>query len=204
MITRALIFDLGNVLVNIDFDRVFQAWASSAGLAVEVIRERFEFDDCYQAHERGSIDGRGYYQHVLKLLAADFSFADFCHGWNEVFVEPTPGIAELLGELSGRLPLYGLTNTNPLHRVAWQARYSKILEPLDKIYVSSDLGCRKPEPAIFEIVDQDIGVGERAAIVFFDDTLTNVLGARRHGWTTFQTRTSGQVRAALEALPGLF
>jgi glucose-1-phosphatase len=199
MSVSAIIFDLGNVLINIDFDRVFQGWASSLEQSVDEIRRRFEFDDFYRAHERGEINGHDYYQHVLNLLSVKFSFEEFLSGWNEVFVEESPGMAELLRQLKTQTPLYGLTNTNNLHHNEWVVRYSRILKHVRKVYVSSELACRKPEPEIFKAVDLDIGTVKSDQVIFFDDSLVNVEGARRYGWSAFQTTNSRQIQSILKS-----
>ncbi|TNF97595.1 MAG: hypothetical protein EP297_10375, partial [Gammaproteobacteria bacterium] len=57
---RAIIFDVGNVLIHIDFEKVFQYWASQADIPVDHIRDRFHVDSAYQQHERGEITASQY------------------------------------------------------------------------------------------------------------------------------------------------
>src|SRR5262249_51914286 len=53
---HALLFDLGGVVIEIDFDRVLARWALHAGTDFAALKSRFSFDPSYQRHERGEID----------------------------------------------------------------------------------------------------------------------------------------------------
>ena len=64
----ALLFDLGGVVIGINFDHVFTAWASYAHEPAEVIKERFTFDEFYKRHERGEIDGQQYFSSLRRSL----------------------------------------------------------------------------------------------------------------------------------------
>ena len=53
---RALLLDLGNVVFEIDFHRVFDYWASHAKVEVDQLYDRWSLDDSYKRHEVGDID----------------------------------------------------------------------------------------------------------------------------------------------------
>lgn len=193
---EALLFDFGNVLVNIDFQRSFAAWAETAGVAPQRVAERFSFDAAYCAHERGEIDGEQYFAALREQLQIDLPDADFLDGWNALFLEPLPDMAELLPLLARRWPLYLFSNTNRLHYEYWGARYRPLLTHFSGVFCSHALGERKPERAAFDKVAQEIGVPS-AHIVFFDDLEENVLGAQQAGLQARQVRSSDDVRRAL-------
>lgn len=197
MTVSALIFDLGNVLIDIDFDRVFQSWGQSLGRPVEEIRDSFHFDEAYERHERGQISGEVYLNHLRDSFQLSLTFADFIKGWNEVFLGESQGMAVLLDELNPQTRLLGLTNTNQLHHDEWKERYSTLFARLETIFVSSELGCRKPEPRIFETVQERLGIAKAEEVIFFDDALVNVEGARDYGWRAFQTTSCQQIREHL-------
>ena len=52
---QALLFDLGGVLIEIDFARAFRAWQPISRLSLEEISWTFKFDAPYERHERGEI-----------------------------------------------------------------------------------------------------------------------------------------------------
>src|SRR3990172_1596824 len=94
---HALLFDLGGVIVEIDFNRVFAIWSEHSGMPAAVIRSRFVFDAAYRAHERGEISAAAYFGSVRESLGIRISDAQFFAGWDAIFVGEVPGIAALLG-----------------------------------------------------------------------------------------------------------
>lgn len=192
----ALLFDLGGVLVEIDFQRAFATWASAARVPASQIAARFTFDHAYEAHERGEIDGDEYFAHLRNLLGLSLSTEEFLAGWNAIFVGPLGGIDRLLRQLAQSFPLYVFSNTNPAHRTFWQSRYANLLAPFSGIFCSYDLGARKPSAESFLEVCRRIGILP-SRIAFFDDREENVLGARQAGLNAFQVASAADVRSAL-------
>jgi putative hydrolase of the HAD superfamily len=81
----ALLFDLGGVLVDIDFNRAFGAWANAAQVPASQIAGRFAFDQAYEAHERGEIDADGYFAHLRNTLGLSLSSEELLAGWNAIW-----------------------------------------------------------------------------------------------------------------------
>lgn len=193
---RALLFDLGGVIVELDWNRVFEHWARHGGKDAAALRERFSFDEPYQRHERGEIAAAEYYRALRGSLELDVPDAELELGWNAVFVRVIPETLEMVRSLRGRVPMYLFSNTNPVHYAAWSSRFADALEAFDKVFVSSTMGLRKPARESFEHVARDIGV-PLASILFLDDTLENVDGARAAGMAAVLVRTPQDVRDAL-------
>lgn len=101
---QALLFDLGGVVLEIDFDRVFQAWAARACCDPQTISRRFKFDDAYEQHERGELDAAGYFASLRRTLRLRLSDEDFIAGWSDLYFGPVPGMAAVLAAASERLP----------------------------------------------------------------------------------------------------
>src|SRR5690606_36271441 len=97
------------------------------------------------------------------------------------------------------LPLYAFTNTNHLHRSAWEPRFAAEFAPFRRIFSSADLGLRKPEPAAFHHVAAEIGA-PLDRILFFDDTQENVDAADALGLQTVLVRGAEDVHRALAEL----
>jgi putative hydrolase of the HAD superfamily len=195
----ALLFDLGGVVIEIDFNRVVARWALHARRDPAPIKARFSFDCPYQRHERGEIDVSAYFASLRRSLDIDISDAQFMDGWNEVFVREVPGMAALLRRARARMPLYAFTNSNPAHRQAWLRQYAGIVGYFRTVFVSSDIGRRKPEPGAFHAVAAAIGV-PAPRIAFFDDSLENVEGARASGMLAVHVRSIADVERSLEAI----
>jgi putative hydrolase of the HAD superfamily len=195
----ALLFDLGNVVINIDFERAFAHWASSAGCDPALLRERFSHDEPYQRHEIGQIGIEEYFASLRATLGIDLTHAQFLAGWNAIFIEEVPGIAALLARAAQHLPLYAFTNTNPAHAAYWSEQFPGAVKNFRKVFISSSIGLRKPDAAAFEFVAREIGVPANR-IVFFDDSPHNIEGARACGLQTVLVNSPTDVAAALAAL----
>jgi len=195
----ALLFDLGGVVIDIDFDRVFARWAAHAGCESAAIKAGFRTDQHYERHERGEIDAEVYFASLRSSLGIDLSDAQFHDGWREVFVGERTGMAALLQRARERLPLYLFSNSNPAHREVWSREYARILGLFQRVFVSSDIGKRKPDPAAFLIVAAQMGV-PASRILFFDDALENVEGALASGMQAVHVRSVADVEDSLKAL----
>lgn len=192
----ALLFDVGGVVVRIDFDRVFAVWAAYAGRPIDAIRSRFSFDAFYERHERGEIEAGDYFASLRSSLGLDLSDAEFAEGWTALYLGEVPGMTALLRRLRDRVPLYAFTNSNPTHRRVWAERYAESLRSFRRVFVSCELGSRKPEPAGFIAIAAAIAVRPER-ILFFDDTLDNVHGARAVGLPAVHVRSVADVETAV-------
>ncbi len=174
-----VLFDLGNVIIRIHFDRCFHYWSEKTGLPAKDILKFFHQDKAYEQHERNEITGFQYYQHINQSLSGKLSYEDFVMGWNSVFGDT---IAETLQfiQQNPNLKYYVLTNSNVLHREKWQPLYAQDLKVFSKIYCSSQIRCRKPEAKSFQLILDDLKI-QPAKMVFVDDLLENVEGAKAVG-----------------------
>lgn len=196
---EVLLFDLGGVLVDFDFRRCTDRWATSAGRTPDDVFALFSFDAAYEDHERGAIDADVYFEHLRTALEVDLADEQLLEGWNDIYLGVNTEVADLLDEVSRDFPLYAFTNTNPSHQAAWSKRFARELEVFEDVFVSSELGRRKPERVAFELVASLIGVPV-SSILFFDDTMENVLGAREAGMQAVHVTSAESVRAALKSL----
>ena len=194
--TRALLFDLGGVVLDIDFDRVFHIWAARASCDPQELRRRFRFDDAYERHERGELDASGYFASLRRSLRLRLSDEDLIAGWSDLYVAPVSGIVAVLAEASELFPLYAFTNSNPTHQAVWATRFRLELSIFRAIFVSSEMGLRKPDPGAFSEIVRRTGV-PASAFLFFDDTLENVMGARTAGMQAVHVQSTDDVRIAL-------
>jgi glucose-1-phosphatase len=199
MSVEALLFDLGGVVIDIDFGRAVASWAAAAGIPVDTLRARFSFDEAYQRHERGEIAADVYFAALRSSLRIGVPDAALVTGWNAIYIDEVPGIREILSAAADRFPLYAFTNSNPTHHAFASVRYADVLKSFRRVFLSCELGRRKPERAAFEAIAAAIGV-PLPRILFFDDTPVNVEGARTIGMPAVLVRSPADVSAALAAL----
>ncbi|MES2686560.1 MAG: HAD family phosphatase [Pseudomonadota bacterium] len=196
---RALLFDLGGVLINIDFNCAFAHWQTLSPLSLEVIRDRFSFDAAYEQHERGEITADAYFAHLARQLELQPDQQAIARGWNAIFTGQISETLALVRAARAHLPCYAFSNSNTVHQAAWSGQYPDVVQAFDRIFVSSDIGLRKPERRAFEHIANAIGVPAQA-ILFFDDLAENVTGARAAGLQAVLVRSPTDVRAALAAI----
>jgi putative hydrolase of the HAD superfamily len=197
--TRVLLFDLGGVLIDIDFDRVYRHWATFSPKPFESIREGFVFEEHYHRYERGETGDAEYFDHVRRTLSLTASDEEILEGWNAVFVGLNHEVLTLARNASRHLPSYAFTNTSRSHQVAWSDRYPDIHLTFRQVFSSAEMGLRKPERPAFEAVVDGIGV-DPSSILFFDDMPQNVEGARVAGIQAVLVRSPADVRGSLAAL----
>jgi glucose-1-phosphatase len=195
----ALLFDLGRVVLDIDFSQAIAIWAAHAGRAPAEIVARFVRDEAYRQHEMGQISDADYFATLRAALGIAISDDQFLEGWNAIFVGEMPGIAELLSRAASHLPLYVFSNTNRPHVAHFSRSYADLLGHFRKLYLSSTIGLRKPDKAAFDHVVNAIGV-PASRILFFDDLAENIEGARACGLQAIHVKSSADVAGALTAL----
>ncbi|HET7198523.1 MAG TPA: HAD family phosphatase [Burkholderiales bacterium] len=190
----ALVFDLGGVLLEVDFRRGLGHWAAAARMPVESLAARWRRDEAYCAHERGELADREYFAHLRSLLGLRIGEAEMLAGWNAVLGEPLPGVERLVGRLARDFPLYVFSNTNPAHVAHFTPRYRPLLGHFTRTVTSCELGERKPEPEAFRRLARLIGAAP-GRLAFFDDLEENVAGARRAGLHAFRASSAAEIEA---------
>jgi HAD superfamily hydrolase (TIGR01549 family) len=196
----ALLFDLGRVVLDVDFSKVVACWASHAGCEPAHLAGRFSWrDKFYQQHEKGEISDGEFFAALRNLLGVELSDAQFLEGWNAIFAGEMPGIAPLLARAAERVPLYAFSNTNSAHVEHFSVVHADVLGHFREIFLSSAIGLRKPDAAAYDHVVKAIGVPAHR-IVFFDDLAENIEGARARGLTAVHVTSPDDVAQALAAL----
>lgn len=196
---QALLFDLGGVLIEIDFGRALSAWAACSALPLAELKRRFRFDTQYERHERGEIGADEYFDHLRTSLELAATREEVARGWNAIFVGEMAAARAAVAAARKSLPCFALTNTNATHMACWSRRFPEVVGVFDRIFTSHEMGLRKPEPAVFEHICRATGIAP-PSFVFFDDLPDNVEAAARAGFQTVLVRSAGDVRDALQAL----
>ena len=194
----ALLFDLGGVIVDIDFRRVFEAWSTYSGVPAETLGSRFSMGAYYERYERGEIPVAEFFESLRSSLGIQLTDEEFERGWNAVFVREVPGITRLLRGVQESFPLYIFSNSNAAHHAYWAREYASTLSVFRKVFVSSDLGRRKPEPEAYAAVAQAMGT-PLPRILFFDDLKDNVEAAKKVGMQAVHVKSFADVEKALAA-----
>lgn len=195
----ALLFDLGRVVIDVDFSKTLACWAAHAGCEPAAIAARFVRDQAYRDHETGKLSDEAYFGCLRASLGVALTDAQFLEGWNAIFAGEMPEIDGLLARAGRRLPLYAFSNTNRPHVAHFSIAYANVLRHFRQVYLSSSIGLRKPDRAAYDHVIGAIGL-PASRIVFFDDLAENVEGARACGLEAVHVKSPRDIADALAAL----
>lgn len=192
----ALLFDLGGVLINVDFGNAFRVWERYCDVKATILQSRFSVDPYYQRHERGEIDAREYFQSLRVSLGINLSDAEFTEGWNAILGEEIRATTALLEQLKKHHPLFLFSNSNALHQRCWTMKFAPMLNQFQTLFVSSEIGKRKPDVEAFLHVSEKIGAAPER-ILFFDDTTENIEGAQCAGMAAVHVTAADSVADAV-------
>ncbi|MFW0976729.1 glucose-1-phosphatase [Leclercia pneumoniae] len=178
------IFDLGNVIVDIDFNRVLGAWSDLSRVPLATLKQNFTMGESFHQHERGEISDELFAEKLCHEMELPLSYEQFSLGWQAVFVAIRPDVIDIMHKLreQGHRVVI-LSNTNRLHTTFWPDEYPEVKAAADHIYLSQEMGMRKPEARIYQAVLQAEGFTASDA-VFFDDNADNTEGASQCGMTS--------------------
>ena len=178
------IFDLGNVIVDIDFNRVLGAWSDFSRVPLATLKQNFVMGEAFHRHERGEISDEEFAKALCEEMALPLSYEQFSTGWQAVFVALRPDVIDIMHKLRAKGDrVVVLSNTNRLHTTFWPEQYPEIRAAADRIYLSQEVGMRKPESSIYQQVLTQEGFSAEDT-VFFDDNAENIAGAERVGITS--------------------
>lgn len=195
-VTRAILFDLGRVLLDIDMERALHVWAPHSRLPREALRAVFHADEPFQRHETGHLDNEGYFAHLRQALALDCELPVVQQGFDAIIVGEIQETVRLLDQARTRVPCYAISNTNGSHLAAIERSFPGLLPRFTRVFASHQIGHRKPNAAAFEHVLRAIGVPP-PEMLLFDDLADNIAAAQAMGLQAVLVMRPEDVRAAL-------
>ncbi len=200
---KAVVFDLGNVLLGLDNELYAGAWPAGIGADHEGFEAWVAGENLWYAFETGAISTDDFTARLGERLG--LSPKQVLDYWNSLLLGFLPGVAEGLAVLRKRYPLYVLSNTNAAH-IAWVRAHAAGQHMGDfedgifaDIFYSYELGSVKPEARIYEQAQGKIGLPAQA-LLFVDDRLENVEAARALGWQAVLLPVGEDVFQVLEGL----
>jgi putative hydrolase of the HAD superfamily len=199
---EGLLFDLGGVVFEIDFEQALQTWKQWTALPIETLRLRFKMDEAYEKHERGEIDAPEYFSHLRRVLELDAQDSEIAIGWNAIYLDEISETVNYILAVKEQMPCFAFTNSNPTHQAFWTTNYQRVVDSFHQVFVSSELGLRKPEREAFEAIAETTGINLNA-MLFFDDTEENVKGAEELGMQAILVKNHFDVKQALANIGAL-
>jgi glucose-1-phosphatase len=184
--TEAIIFDLGGVLINLDYQLTSKAFIDLGLTDFDATYSQLQQTDLFDRFETGAISSFHFINRLLDQLPQGTSGNKVVHAWNAMILDfPEERLLWLL-EMKQRYRIFLLSNTNTLHMEAVcrslerTIGHQRLEDYFEHVYLSCEMGLRKPNPEIFSRVCDEQRLNP-ATTVFIDDTLQHVEGAASIG-----------------------
>ena len=190
MIVKNIIFDLGGVIINLDYNKTAAAFKLLGITDFDIIYSHKKQEKLFDEFEKGNISSGEFRDIIRQYLSKPVSDAEMDAAWNAMLLDVPAEKMSMLNELRNQYRIFLLSNTNMIHvnaftQIVESAYGSNAFEnTFEKVYYSCFLNMRKPDAVIFEkvISENNLALHET---VFIDDSLQHVQGAKAAGLSGF-------------------
>lgn len=186
---KNIIFDLGGVLLNIDFDKTKNAFEKLGIKDFDRLYTKETANPIFESLETGHISNNDFYVALQHHCDPGTSFLQIQQAWNDILVSFRKESIAHLPVLKERYNLYLLSNTNSIHHAEFTEMFNREIDgqPFDSrftiAYYSHTLQKRKPYPETYLYVLDNAGLKAEETL-FIDDAVANIEGAAKAGLQT--------------------
>lgn len=197
---KAVIFDIGRVIVRLDLKRAFTPIAEALRrrpdqparrLSAEEVWELIRGDEHWQDWQEGRISPAEWHRHLICRLNLSLGYGEFQDAWNSVLDPETILSENLFIRLGARCRLALLSNTDPLHVECLERQFAFSRHFPVRIY-SCGIGASKPSPVIYQAALQGLGVAAQESM-YVDDIQEFVDAAREIGLDAIRFETADRL-----------
>jgi putative hydrolase of the HAD superfamily len=200
-VTKQLIFDLGNVLYDIDFTKMYKAFDE---LGVPNFENHFTLnksDQIFFDLEKGFINQEEFCNGFNALYKLTLSHHQIINAWNSLLVGYRKESIDWVKEHNGQFDTFLYSNTNQIHYDYFIPQFSREIggnfENLFKTpYYSHKMGQRKPDPASFQFILDKEGLKAEETL-FIDDNEPNIIAAASVGLQVLYLKSGMRVEKDL-------
>ncbi|HVR40890.1 MAG TPA: HAD family phosphatase [Thermoanaerobaculia bacterium] len=191
------IFDLGNTLIKLAYERVLENVCRDATVSRDQLVDLLEKPGGYRDMERGLVTFYDFYEFICDRAGYRKSITEFQKVWGDFFDGPIAGVEELLERVREKYRVAFLSNSNEIHAELIPRKFSALFQKDDRFIFSYRFRVAKPDPEMFRRALEVIGALPHHA-VYVDDLLENVLAARTVGMLAFQFTDAASLTKQLE------
>ena len=179
---KAIVFDLGNVLLHFDFAVAASNLASRCRVSARELQDLLDQSPLLHRYETGLLTSEEFFVEVQRLSGFHGRFAEFDELFADMFAPIKPMI-RLHAELRNKgFPTYLFSNTNPLAVSHIRGRFP-FFKNFDGYVLSYEHGAMKPDPRLYEVAERMAGY-RGTDLLYLDDRPENIATAVRRGWQT--------------------
>src|SRR6202451_2342841 len=195
---RAIISDIGRVIVGVDVSRAMQGLSNSIPLSPKEIWSAIEKDPRFVDLQDGRISARDWHLHIVRRLGGDLTYDQFIQAWNAALLPETLQPDSLWAGLAQKYRLSLLSNTDPIHVAHMESTFAFFKYFPVRIY-SCVVGSSKPNPVIYQDALRATKVKANEA-VYIDDLEENVAAAKSLGMIGIHLPVPGELPKKLESV----
>jgi FMN phosphatase YigB (HAD superfamily) len=197
MSIKAVVFDLGNVLVDVVHARAAAALHASC-TEPQRFHDAISSSAVLHRFETGELDRRRFFAELSAEAGVSVSFDAFCDAFCDIFT-PVPEMIQAHATLRRRaVPTYLFSNTSELH-FEHLLRTCDFLADFDAHFLSYELRCMKPDARIYELLEKKTGL-RGPEIFYIDDRLENVEAGACRDWQVIHHGSPDETIARLSEL----
>ncbi len=183
-----IIFDLGNVILNIDYQSTVKAFEKiglkNAGKMYSKSEQKKNFDRL----ETGQISSEQFILEIQKIIP-NATKSSIIKSWNAIIKDLPSSRLKILQKLKKEFKIFLLSNTNQIHidhiiNKLGKEKYKMFYHLFDKVYFSHEVKLRKPDYNIFKLVINENDL-EIKKTLFIDDSIQHINSARKIGLHTY-------------------
>lgn len=193
---KAVIFDYGGVLLDWNPRNLYRRYFPNHPEALEQFLTEVNFMDWNAEQDRG----RPFKEGMTRLAQQHPQYAHLIYAfhehWEETIAGPIPETIEILKRLKQKgYPLYGLSNWSAETFPMTRKKYA-FFDLFDDMLISGEVKMIKPEPEIFNLLLERIGLPARACALV-DDSDKNIAAAQKMGFQAIRFKSASQLRSEL-------
>lgn len=184
-----IIFDLGGVILNIDYQRPIAAFKALGAKQVDDLYSKQTQTALFDLLETGKISESDFFDALAAFCPPDTTHHQLEKAWNSILLDFPLRRLQILQQVQLHYSTYLLSNTNSIHERAFNVMlqqtvgYPSLAVFFDKVYMSHRVGLRKPDPAIFQRVLDENKLNP-AETLFIDDSPQHIAAAADLGIQT--------------------
>lgn len=194
---KNVIFDLGGVILNIDYHKTTAAFQELGVQDFEAKYSQLQQTDLFDRYERGEMSSSSFRDGIRSVFERSLSDDEIDNAWNAMLLDLPKERLDLLGELASTKRITLLSNTNEIHALAFNKAIQRdhgmknLSSYFLKLHYSFEVGMRKPETRIFDYVLEFHGF-DPTETLFIDDSIQHIEGARKVGLHAHHLRVDKQ------------
>lgn len=199
--TEAIIFDFGGVLINLDYDKTKSGLEALLQQPLDSGFSKKYQTEIFDKYETGNLGTQDFINLLLEKMKKDTTANAVVLAWNSMLLSIAVENIQFISSIKPKYKVYMLSNTNELHIDLAFSRWKESTgdnpyDLFDKVYLSHELGMRKPNAEIFDFVCNDIGISPEK-ILFIDDSEQHIDGANKLGLQTHLLRDINRLQEVL-------